>query len=467
MIFSSYPFLLLLLPSVFALFLICRRAGWTAAATTTLLAGSIVFYLAWSWRDGVVLLASVLINYWIGQQQIARPQRAWLVSAIVCNLGVLVYFKYASFLFGFLPVASQWQWILPLGISFYTFQQIAWHVDLYQRRLTTTGGLLRYSLFVTFFPQLIAGPIVHARDIIPRFCSGWLRRALPWKLGMALLCMGLAKKVLLADSIGPGIDGLFDSAARGLNLSAVEVIIAAFGYGLQLYFDFSGYGDMAVGLGLMFGLRLPTNFRAPYRSCSIVDFWRRWHITLSHFLRDYLYSPLGGNRGGSGRRSLNLMLTMLLGGLWHGAGWQFVVWGGIHGLMLVLTHSWRQWAMPALPRGIALGLTVFSVMLAWIPFRASSLDVALAMYGNLAYWSAIDTVTLGTLFDELSRLDVRASLPWILPLLLAIAIYGKTSLQFCLRINDWQRGALIATLLLMVLKTLAERPDRAFLYFNF
>lgn len=466
MIFSSYPFLLQLLPLVWVSFLLCRRWGMTSAAVAVLLCGSTIFYVSWSWHDGALLLASIVLNHALGRCQQARPSRRWLILAIVGNLSLLLYYKYAGFLLGFLPQAVHWQWALPLGISFFTFQQMAWHVDLYQRRPGTTSGLARYALFVLFFPQLIAGPIVHARNILPRLRAGWLGRPLPWTLGVTLLCMGLAKKVLLADSIAPGVDRLFGAAASGQALNAVEVLTAAFGYGLQLYFDFSGYGDMAVGLGLMFGIRLPTNFRAPYRSSSIVDFWRRWHITLSAFLRDYLYVPLGGGHSGRLRQAFNLMLTMLLGGLWHGAGWQFVLWGGIHGLLLGAAHAWRR-AFPPLPAPLGLALTTAAVMLVWIPFRANSLAVAMNMYRGLLDWSGPSLTAPASLVQELPRLELVTSLPWALPVLLVLSMYGRTALQHCLALRDGARGLLAGGLLILVLKTLAERPDRAFLYFNF
>ena len=466
MIFSSYVFLLVFLPLVWAAFLLCRATRRPGAALTVLLLGSAVFYLSWSGRDGVILLCSILINYWLGRQLSRHRTRSWLALAIGLNLALLVYFKYASFLFGFLPGAAHWQWVLPLGISFYTFQQIAWQVDLYRGRASSPGGLPRYALFVSFFPQLIAGPIVHAREIIPRLERNWLGRPLGWQLGLVLLSVGLAKKVLLADTIAPGVEQLFGAQAAGRPLVAAEVLTAAFGYGLQLYFDFSGYGDMAVGLGLMMGFRLPTNFRVPYASTSIVHFWRRWHITLSHFLRDYLYIPLGGGRAGRWRRMRNLMVTMLLGGLWHGAGWQFLLWGGAHGALLVLANVWAQrgWRMP---RALGWALTLLAVMLLWIPFRAPTLEAALGMYAGLLDWHAFDPGSWRQALSELAQLRVGATLPWLLPPLLAVATLGPSSISASLRLAAWQRGAVAAVLLTLVLKTLAERPDRAFLYFNF
>lgn len=467
MIFSSYPFLLMFLPAVLGLFALARQRRNVQLAIAVLLGSSLVFYLIWSWRDGAILLTSILLNYLAGQRQLAAPSRRWLTVAIIGNLALLAYFKYSMFFLGFLPEARHWAIALPLGISFFTFQQIAWHVDLYQRRIHHTGGFSQYALFVAFFPQLIAGPIVHARAIIPKLSQAWLTRALPWTLGACLLSVGLAKKVLLADSLAPGVDTLFDRAAQGGVLNAAEVMTAAFGYGLQLYFDFSGYADMAIGLGLLVGLRLPTNFRAPYRSVSVVDFWRRWHITLSHFLRDYLYQPLGGNHCSRLRQSLNLMITMLLGGLWHGAGWQFVAWGGMHGLMLALAHTWRKAGYWRLPAWLAWGLTLTAIMLAWIPFRADSMEVALSMYAGLLNMDVPNLPSHAVLFGEIARQQITAGLPWVIPPLLLIAAAGRSSLQGCLRLGNVARGMVCGILILCVLKALSERPDRAFLYFNF
>ena len=403
----------------------------------------------------------------LGKQQVRQRGKFWLSVAVVFNLSVLVYFKYAGFFFAFLPSAAGWNIILPLGISFFTFQKIAWHVDLYQRRLPDTGSVLDYSFFVCFFPQLIAGPIVHARAVFPQIAPGWFNRPLTWQLGIALLTVGLVKKVLLADPLAPGVAVLFDAAAAGQALAAPDVLLAGLSYGLQLYFDFSGYADMAIGLGLMFGIKLPANFRSPYKSASIVEFWRRWHITLSSFLRDYLYIPLGGNRQGRLRANGNLLITMLLGGLWHGAGWQFIVWGGLHGLLLVINHYWQHFSGWRLPRLIALPLTLLVVMLAWIPFRADSLATSLHMFEGLADWRWTWTLDASVLIQEVAAMRIEKSLPWVCAVLLAVTLYTPGSRRLCLKLGAFGRGALVAVGLFMVLKALSGAPDRAFLYFNF
>lgn len=467
MIFSSYPFLLVFLPVVYGLFLLLRWQRMERSAPAVLLLASLYFYAAWNWQYLGLLIGSILFNYALGYRVAAHRGRFWLVVAVAGNLLLLGYYKYAGFFFGFLPESHEWHILLPLGISFFTFQQIAWQVDLHYKRLSSPGGLVQYGFFVSFFPQLIAGPIVHARAILPQIERGWMERPLAWELGLALLVVGLMKKVLLADPLAPAVDGLFNRAAHGEWLNASEVSLAGLAYGLQLYFDFSGYADMALGLGLMFGVRLPVNFRSPYKSGSIVEFWRRWHITLSHFLRDYLYIPLGGSRAGRLRANANLMITMLLGGLWHGAGWQFILWGGLHGAMLVFNHSWLRWVPWRLPHALALALTLSFVMLAWIPFRAESLPVTMHMYAGLLDWRWAWQFDATTLLREVLAMRIDKSLPWVSAALLGLALVGPGSRGLCLSLGSLGRGLLIGAGLLVVLKVMAGEPDRAFLYFNF
>jgi D-alanyl-lipoteichoic acid acyltransferase DltB (MBOAT superfamily) len=467
MIFSSYAFLLLFFPAVYVVFLTLRAWRLEQPALAMLVLASLVFYGMWSWKYLGMLLVLIVVNFLLGKQQVRRRGKFWLVIAIIFNLSVLVYFKYAGFFFSFLPTSAGWHIILPLGISFFTFQKIAWHVDLYQRRLPDTGTPLEYSFFVCFFPQLIAGPIVHARALFPQIAPGWFNRPLTWQLGLCLLTIGLMKKVLLADPLAPGVAMLFDHAQGGNALSAPDVLLAGLSYGLQLYFDFSGYADMAIGLGLMFGIKLPANFRSPYKSTSIVDFWRRWHITLSRFLRDYLYIPLGGNRFGRLRANGNLLITMLLGGLWHGAGWQFILWGGIHGVLLVINHYWRHLSPWRLPRLLALPLTLLVVMLAWIPFRADSLSTSLRMFEGLRDWRWSWSFDPALMLHEVAAMHIEKSLPWVCALLLLLALTAPGSRRLCLRLGAGGRGMLVGVGLFMVLKALAGAPDRAFLYFNF
>lgn len=471
MIFSSYAFLLAFFPAVYLAFIILRAWRLEQPALAMLVLSSLVFYGMWSWRYLGLLLILIVANFVLGKLQVRRagkPQaRLWLTAAVVLNLGVLCYFKYAGFFFGFLPSAATWHIILPLGISFFTFQKIAWHVDLYRDRLKGTGSVLQYTFFVCFFPQLIAGPIVHARWLLPQIASGWISRPLPWQLGLSLLSVGLIKKVLLADPLAPGVATLFNTAQGGGALAAPDVLLAGLSYGLQLYFDFSGYADMAIGLGLMFGIKLPENFRSPYKSASIIEFWRRWHITLSGFLRDYLYIPLGGNRKGRMRANGNLLITMLLGGLWHGAGWQFILWGGIHGLLLVINHYWRHASDWRLPRLLGVALTLLVVMLAWIPFRAESLATSLRMFQGLGDWRWTWSLDFSAFVSEVAAMHIDKSLPLACGMLLTLALVAPGGRRLCLSLGPLGRGVLVSIGLFLVLKALAGAPDRAFLYFNF
>ncbi|NND36103.1 MAG: MBOAT family protein, partial [Gammaproteobacteria bacterium] len=334
MLFTQFEFVLLFLPAV--LFLHETMRG-SLARTRLLVIASILFYSAWDVRFLPMVVVSVLGNFVIGKALLRERSRRVLTGGIVFNLLPLAYCKYGAFLlenFG-IPVdpataATFFPAAIPLGISFYTFQQIAYLVDVYKDGLAERS-LTKYSFFTLFFPQLIAGPIVHHRQIIPQIGRPCDRSAL-WLAGIVYFAIGYVKKFFIADALGAMVDPLYASSSLVLQ----ESLVATLGYTFQLYFDFSGYSDMAMGLGALFGFRLPVNFDSPYKATSITDFWRRWHITLSQFLRDYVYIPFGGNRHGALKRYRNLMLTMLIGGLWHGAGWTFVFWGGAHGLLLTI-----------------------------------------------------------------------------------------------------------------------------------
>jgi alginate O-acetyltransferase complex protein AlgI len=403
-LFSSWQFLFVFLPVCLAGHWCLGARSWRTAAKLWLLACSLVFYGWFEWRYLLLIIGSVLVNYAAGlcidRFLAGGPRRAAKIAlsvGIALDLAALGYFKYADFLLGTVATtfgfdAAVFNVVLPLAISFFTFQQIAYLVDVYQRR-TLPHGLLDYALFVCFFPQLIAGPIVHHSEMVPQFEKE--RVFVPdlrlIDLGGCMLLLGLFKKVVFADGLGPLVDETFAAAETGAAVTFFEAWLGTLAFALQIYFDFSGYSDMAIGLGLMLGIGLPENFRSPYRATSIIEFWRRWHITLSRFLREYLYIPLGGSRQGRARRYRNLMITMLLGGLWHGAAWTFVVWGGLHGVYLAINHFWR-WLRSRLPskplpppigRLAAWTLTFSCVVLAWVPFRAASFEAAWIIYGGM------------------------------------------------------------------------------------
>ena len=454
MLFNSYPFLLLFLPLALLGYFGCARYGGARAAQIFLIAASMFFYGWWNPLYLPLLGAIMVFNFQIGQRLLANPRRWLLAFGIGVDLAVLGYFKYANFLIDNANQLTGTHWsigqiVLPLAISFFTFQKIAYLVDCH-KGLTRGYGFVEYSLFVAFFPQLIAGPIVHYREVLPQFRDPATYRPSRenFAVGLAILALGLAKKTVLADGIAIYADPMFNAAAAGGQPDLLTAWAGVLAYALQLYFDFSGYSDMAIGAARLFGVRLPQNFNSPYQAQSIIDFWRRWHMTLSAFLREYLYIALGGNRYGRVRRHTNLMLTMLLGGLWHGAGWTFVLWGGLHGSYLVLNHGWRQirpqrWTGLRAYRALAWGLTLLLVLIAWVPFRATSIAATGNIFAGMAGLNGISLpnallARLGSLGPIVEQFGVVASnaggaafiAVWLwIALLLPIALYAPNTQQ--------------------------------------
>jgi len=451
LLFNSFPFIFAFLPIVlvgfFALARISHRlaAGWLTAA-------SLVFYGWWDPAYIALLLGSICFNYLMGMR-IARMHEAGkltrgrqlLALAIVTNLALLGYFKYAIFFvstvqnLGFFsgPLPHV---ILPLGISFFTITQIAFLVDAH-RGLAREYNPVHYMLFVTYFPHLIAGPILHHKEMMPQFDQRSTYR-LNWDniaVGLVMFLLGLFKKTVIADDMAGLATPAFNAAASGTTLTLLEAWGAALAYTFQIYFDFSGYTDMALGASRMFGIILPLNFCSPYRASSIIDFWRRWHITLSRFLRDYVYISLGGNRTSVFGRYRNLMLTMLIGGLWHGAEWTFVFWGGLHGAYLIINHGWRslrsRLAKAALPGEHALAtlITFLAVVVAWVFFRATDFHSAASILAGMAgqhgvvlppQWQSFTggasgwLADHGVLYGTLEHFDRVGQVKWLLFLLL-------------------------------------------------
>src|SRR6202049_52948 len=360
MLFSSYTFLFQFLPAT-ALAFAAARLHSPRAGIMVLAGASLVFYGAWRPIYLLLLLASIAVNFSLGlRMEDPLRRRAIGTFGVVLNLALLCYFKYTNFIFDSVNTLTGallpfFNIILPLGISFFTFQQIAYLVDV-MRGAKVERDIVSYTLFVSFFPHLIAGPLVHHAEMIPQFKRGRTgRSSVLAARGLAIFAAGLFKKVVIADNLAQFVSPVFAHLDAGGGVTTSWAWLATLAYTLQIYFDFSGYSEMAIGLALLFGIRLPVNFRSPYQATSIIEFWRRWHITLSRFLRDYLYIPLGGNRLGEQRRYLNLLLTMLLGGLWHGAGWNYLIWGGLHGIYLCTNHLWRGWRGGA-ARGPVTGL---------------------------------------------------------------------------------------------------------------
>ena len=403
MLFNSYEFLLFFLPVTLAGWFACGRWAGLRAAQMWLVAASLFYYGWWNPWYLILIISLTLVNYGWGRglarlAAAGRPRGLALGAGVAANLCILGYFKYANFLLDNLNTLTGSNWvighiILPLGISFFTFQKIGYLVDC-ARGLVPQGDFPSFALFVVFFPQLIAGPITHHGEVIPQFSRPGVTRP-NWEnlaVGLTMLTFGLAKKVLLADPLSTRIGEAFGAATTGQHLPAGNAWYGVLAYAVQIYFDFSGYSDMAVGLARLFNITLPQNFNSPYQAVNVVEFWRRWHMTLSRFLRDYLYISLGGNRHGRLRRHVNLIITMFLGGLWHGANWTFAAWGLLHGFYLVLNHAWLEtkprlaW-VTVIPRQLRLlsahALTLAAVLLAWVLFRATNFSSAMALLGAL------------------------------------------------------------------------------------
>ena len=462
MLFNSYEFIFVFLPvSCIGFFVIASRAG-AFPALLWLAACSVYFYSSWRLENLWILIFSICINYTLSLYVSGARQSRFVskyvifVFAIAVNLLILGYYKYYEFILSSIGVIfdisiSADSPLLPLAISFYTFTQIAYQVDSY-RQGNVDRNFTNYFLFVTYYPHLIAGPIVHHSELMPQFTfqSVYKPNLANICVGLSLFILGLFKKVCIADTLAPFSDTVFAAATGGATLSFFEAWGGALSYTFQIYFDFSGYSDMAMGSAALLGIWLPINFYSPYRALSIVEFWRRWHITLSRFLRDYLYISLGGNRKGPNRRYVNLMLTMILGGLWHGAGWTFVAWGTLHGAFLVANHAWHalvsrlRWALP-IPKYLSTSLswltTFLAVVMAWVFFRAESFGAALAMLeGMVGLHGAVLDERLGRYLQFLDPFVEFAGRgigsfgsAWGLALLaisLAIVLFPYTSWQF-------------------------------------
>jgi alginate O-acetyltransferase complex protein AlgI len=508
MLFNSYAFLLLFLPVTLAgFFWIARRSEVAAAAWLAL--ASLVFYGWWDYRYIPLLLASIAVNYALGWRigHAAQPARKrWLALAIAANLLLLGYYKYADFFIGSANALLHAQFpllgiVLPIGISFFTFTQIAFLVDTYQGK-ASEYRFTHYVLFVTYFPHLIAGPVLHHKEMMPQFAhsANYRVNAENFAVGATIFFIGLAKKVLIADNLAPYAGDVFNGGASPSLFIAWYGVLA---YAFQLYFDFSGYSDMAIGLSRLFGVKLPLNFASPYKAENIIEFWRCWHMTLSRFLRDYLYIPLGGSRHGPGRRYSNLMATMLLGGLWHGAGWNYVIWGGLHGLYLVVNHAWAhfcegaQWRRTRAWRIAAIALTFVAVCFAWVFFRAPDLPRALAVVQGMLGGFGVSLPEalgqqLGALRPALEQLGVSFYLgggtrfveayAWIVPAAL-IAFFAPNTQQIMAKFEPaldfdssarpvklhWQPSRAWAWFIgaLAVVSLLALNRPSEFLYFQF
>jgi alginate O-acetyltransferase complex protein AlgI len=464
MLFSSYEFILVFLPIVFFLYFYLNRKRLTIAAKILLIFSSLFFYGWWDVMFLPVILISIFFNFSIGRvlsknkQKLKLNKKILLFFGVAGNISLLGYFKYSDFFIeNFNLVAHSnielLNLTLPLAISFFTFQQVAYLIDSYKGK-TIEYDLLNYTIFVTFFPQLIAGPIVHHGEMMPQFLKA-KNKIINYKnisLGLFIFSIGLFKKVVIADTFALwAIDG-FDVS---LTLNVFEAWITSLSYTFQLYFDFSGYSDMAIGIGLLFNIKLPINFNSPYKATNIQDFWRRWHITLSRFLRDYVYIPLGGNREGNFRVYTNLIGTFVLGGIWHGAGWTFVFWGFLHGLAIVSYKIWENIGIKIWP-WLAWLLTFNFINISWIFFRANEWNDAIKVLRGM--------FNLDNPYFEFNYIGIV-----IFFITFIIVLFGKNSMSY---LNDkfvFTTSQLIIFVATMSVSILAIRlgNQSEFLYFNF
>ena len=489
MLFNSYEFIFSFLPITFFVYFYLNNKRFTVAAKAFLVFSSLFFYSWWNIVYLPLILISILFNYVIGKNLldskkliigIKFSKKSVLIFGIVCNILLLGYFKYVDFFienFNFISDSNidLLQLLLPLAISFFTFQQIAYLVDSYKQE-TKEYDFLNYALFVTFFPQLIAGPIVHHKEMMPQFATlkNKVKNYKNISLGIFVFSIGLFKKVVIADTFAIWANKGFD-VAQTLNL--FEAWATSLSYTFQLYFDFSGYTDMAIGIALLFNIKLPINFNSPYKALNIQDFWRRWHITLSRFLRDYIYIPLGGNKKGNFRTYSNLMVTFIIGGFWHGAGWTFLLWGFLHGLALSIHRLWQGLGLK-MWTWLAWFITFNFLNITWVFFRAKEWDDAIKVLGGMFGSNGIviakkfESMMLflteyGAVFSEVTLHIGGGSESFIwLVFAFIISLYLKNSIELLSKFKN-NYYYLIFTVLVLLISILNLHKKSEFLYFNF
>ncbi len=493
MLFNSYEFIFLFLPITFIIYFYLNSKRLVLAAKIFLVLASLFFYGYWNYIYVPLILLSIFVNYGVGislvnSEQIKRikgikkiSSKTILTFGIVFNLGLLGYFKYTDFflenfngIFGTnIPLPHI---VLPIGISFFTFTQIAFLVDAY-RKEAKEYNIFNYMLFVTYFPHLLAGPILHHKEMMPQFASkyNYIKNYRNIALGLFIFSIGLFKKVVIADTFAVWANAGFDTAT---SLNLIEAWATSLSYTFQLYFDFSGYTDMAIGISLLFNIKLPINFNSPYKALSIQDFWRRWHITLSRFLRDYLYIPLGGNRKGNTRTYINLITTFLLGGLWHGAGWTFIVWGLLHGIALSIHRAWQSLGFK-LNKILAWFITFNFINITWIFFRAKDFESAMKVLGSMF---SLDNVVLpekyfkflaqynevyfkyGSVYSDILGKD-NTTVFIILGLILVLAFKNSMEFRAIFFKRPYIYSIIFAIITFFTISNMSKYTE--FLYFNF
>ncbi|MEA3477077.1 MAG: MBOAT family protein, partial [Bacteroidota bacterium] len=429
MLFNSYEFIFGFLPLTFVLYFLLSRIRNKTFGKSFLVLASLMFYSWWNVYYLPVILFSLFFNYFFSLLLLKKHSQKFLLKSLLAvgiavNLTLLGYFKYVNFIIENLNLVFKLDISLfenlelPIGISFYTFQQIAFLVDTYKNKVKERK-FINYSMFVTFFPQLIAGPIVHHKEMMPQFADRKNAKVHSRHIsaGLYIFFIGLFKKVIIADTFARWANMGFD---QSVNPGLLESWITSFSYSFQLYFDFSGYTDMAIGLALMFNIKLPFNFNSPYRATDIQDFWRRWHMTLSRFLKNYLYIPLGGNRKGESRTLVNLLTTFILGGIWHGAGWTFMFWGFLHGMGAVIQCLWGKTNI-VIPRPIAWFITFNFVNFAWIFFRAKNWQDAIKVIKGMFTYNGNMGITLENISGSFE------TYLWVIGAFLFILLFKNTN----------------------------------------
>lgn len=471
MLFNSIEFLFIFLPVTFFIYFLLNKLKLIKIAIGWLVFASLFFYSYWKIDYLPLILCSMLFNYSVGytltHEKTKINRKLLLLFGIFCNVMLLGYFKYFDFLinninyilhtgFDTLKIA------LPLGISFFTFTQIAYLVDAYKKEVKEYD-FLNYALFVTYFPHLLAGPILHHKEMMPQF-SDLRKKFINHKnifLGITLLAVGLFKKVMIADNLSPFVQTVFDSAEV---VTCLEGWIASLAYSFQLYFDFSGYCDMALGIGYLFNIYLPINFNSPYKADSIQDFWRRWHITLSRFLRNYIYIPLGGNRAGEFKTYRNLFLTFLIGGIWHGANWTFIIWGILHGIAICIHRFWKSLDIK-INRYFSIFFTFVFINFTWVFFRANSVSKALEILKGMFGFNGISTFEIDKMRFAFENNTEKISII-LLTACIILIFFAKNSNEIVTKLKP-TKIILLATIILFITSILSLNKISEFLYFQF
>lgn len=474
MVFSSFEYFLCFLPIVIFLYYFCLYTHCTKYLLFILIISSLFFYGYWEPKNLYIIISSVLVNYFFSRLLLSQTayRKVIFILSILFNIGLIFIFKYMDFSISivnycFHQELPYFHIVLPIGISFFTFQQIAYLSDCYtQKHLGSDEGFLNYCCFICFFPQLIAGPIVHHKDLIPQFYA-IQNQVIRWKnihYAILFFVIGLSKKLLIADNLSPLVAYCFDS---DIKLTFLEALFGSLCYTFQLYFDFSGYSDMAIGSALFFNIKLPHNFFSPYKALSIRDFWRRWHITLSVWLRDYIYIPLGGNRKGTLRTYLNLFATFLIAGIWHGAAVTFVIWGIVHGLALIIHRIWDKIKPVQLPKFIAWLCTFAFVNFAWIIFRVQELSDLKNFFKALTFQRSFNFSKpfIKTITEPISLYPEKALL--IIAVLFLI-IFAKNSQELQNKFKTkWFTIYCAVLAVFCILKLLQPENTQEFIYFQF